>query len=76
MLLCNILFYNIIIHIPRDNILRAHSDEVALLKKKYSDEDEKTIQKFQQARRQEKILNSRVVQEETDQDTSSGKMIW
>ena len=75
MLLCNILFH-IIIHVPRDNIERAHSDEVALLKNQYSDEDKKTIKKFLQAKKQAEILNSRMIQEETDQDSSSGKVIW
>ena len=68
----------IIIHVPRDNIESTHSDEVALLKSQYSDEDKEAIQKFLQAKRtlrQEKILDSRMVQEETDQDSSSGKMI-
>ena len=68
----------IIIHVPRDNIESTHSDEVALLKSQYSDEDKEAIQKFLQAKRtlrQEKILDSRMVQEETDQDSPSGKMI-
>ena len=47
-----------------------------MLKSQYSDDDKETILKFLQAKRQEKILNSRMVQEETDQDSSSGKMIW
>ena len=51
---------------------------MALLKSQYSDEDKEAIQKFLQAKRtlrQEKILDNRMVQEETDQDSSSGKMI-
>ena len=75
MLLCNILFH-IIIRVPRDNIERAHSDEIALLKNQYSDEDKKTIQKFLQAKKQAEIQNSPMIQEETDQDSSSGKVIW
>ena len=74
MLLCNILFHAII-HVPRDNIERTHSDEVALLKNQYSDEDKKTIQKFLQAKKQAELQNSRMIQEETDQDSSSGKVI-
>ena len=60
----------------------AHSDEVALLRSQYSEEDEETIQKFLQAKgtiRPEEIvqqLHNQMVQEETDQDSSSGKMIW
>ena len=75
MLLCNILFH-VIIHVPRDNIERDHSDEVAVLKNQYSDEDKKTIKKFLQAKKQAEMLNSRMIQEETDQDSSSGKVIW
>ena len=75
------ILFCIIIHVPRDNIESAHRDEVALLKSQYSDEDKETIQNFLQAKkilRQEEVvrqLNGRMVQEETDQDSSSGKII-
>ena len=66
------------IHVSRDNIESAHSDEVALLRTQYSDEDKEIIQKFleakkslkQEARVQE--LNGQMVQEETDQESTSG----
>ena len=52
---------------------------MALLRSQYSDEDEEALHKFLQARRtlrQETMLDSQMVQEETDQDSSSGKVIW
>ena len=52
---------------------------MALLKSQYSDEDKKALQKFIEAKRtlrQEKMLDSQMVQEETDQDSSSGNVIW
>ena len=65
----------------RDNIESVHCDEVALLRSQYSDEDNETIQKFLEAKRtlrQGEIvrqLNGQMIQEETDQDSSSGKTI-
>ena len=76
-----LLFCIIIIHVPRENIESAHSDEVALLRSQYSEEDKEIIQKFLQAKRtlrpEEMVqqLHNRMVQEETDQDNPSGKMI-
>ena len=64
----------------RDNIESVHGDEIALLRNQYSDEEKKTIENFLQAKkilRQEEAvreLNGRMVQEETDQDSSSGKL--
>ena len=61
----------------RDNVESAHGDEIALLRSQYSDEDKKMIEKCLQAKRtirQEEPAQHRMV-EETDQDSSSGKMI-
>ena len=61
----------------RDNIESAHGDEVAQLRSLYSDEDNKQIQKFLEAKKLLKQethvqeINGQMVQE-TDQGASSG----